>query len=93
MSHDRRQVPSGLLPSLFTRSSPLLANENLVGTLDFDKGLFLQTALIQDLEILTVSVACVTSLSDPIIYAAVNPQFRTEFDRLRKKVESVFGEK
>lgn len=54
---------------------------------------FLQTALIQDLEILTVSVACVTSLSDPIIYAAVNPQFRTEFDRLRRKVESVFGVK
>ncbi|XP_075883256.1 uncharacterized protein LOC142888756 [Nelusetta ayraudi] len=53
----------------------------------------MQTALIQDLEILTVSVACVTSLSDPIIYAAVNPQFRTEFDRLRRKVESVFGEK
>lgn len=52
-----------------------------------------QRALIQDLEILTVSMACVTSLSDPIIYAAVNPQFRTEFDRLRRKVESVFGEK
>ena len=43
---------------------------------------------MQDVEILSVSLSCVTSLTDPIIYAAVNPQFRTEFDRIRNKVKS-----
>uniref|UniRef100_UPI003AAE3590 uncharacterized protein n=1 Tax=Centroberyx gerrardi TaxID=166262 RepID=UPI003AAE3590 len=43
---------------------------------------------IWDVEILSVSVACMTSLSDPIIYAAVNPQFRTEFYRLRNRLKS-----
>nr|XP_019935094.1 PREDICTED: uncharacterized protein LOC109624677 [Paralichthys olivaceus] len=46
--------------------------------------------IMQDVEILSVSVSCITSLSDPIIYAAVNPQFRTEFDRIRKKVKTAF---
>ncbi|XP_049929540.1 octopamine receptor 2-like [Epinephelus moara] len=49
--------------------------------------------VIQDLEILSVSVACITSLSDPIIYAAVNPQFRTEFYRLKTKFVSIFSKK
>ncbi|XP_034444069.1 dopamine D2-like receptor [Hippoglossus hippoglossus] len=44
--------------------------------------------IMQDVEILSVSLSCVTSLTDPIIYAAVNPQFRTEFDRIRNKVKS-----
>ncbi|XP_060933232.1 dopamine D2-like receptor [Limanda limanda] len=44
--------------------------------------------IMQDVEILSVSVSCVTSLTDPIIYAAVNPQFRTEFDRIRNKVKA-----
>ncbi|XP_071375234.1 uncharacterized protein [Centroberyx affinis] len=43
---------------------------------------------IWDVEILSVSVACMTSLSDPIIYAAVNPQFRTEFYRLKNRLRS-----
>lgn len=89
----QRALKCTFLPSGFTPSSPPLADGNSIATLGFDQCFFLQTALIQDLEILTVSVACVTSLSDPIIYAAVNPQFRTEFDRLRKKVESVFDVK
>ncbi|XP_056243110.1 uncharacterized protein LOC130176191 [Seriola aureovittata] len=50
-----------------------------------------QIKIIQDVEILSVSVACITSLSDPIIYAAVNPQFRTEFYRLKNKVKSTFS--
>ncbi|KAM3609839.1 uncharacterized protein V6R79_021038 [Siganus canaliculatus] len=53
----------------------------------------MQTYLITDLEVLSVSVACITSLSDPIIYAAVNPQFRTEFQRIKSRVESVFQKK
>ncbi|XP_035498567.2 uncharacterized protein LOC118315409 [Scophthalmus maximus] len=52
-----------------------------------------QIKIIQDVEILSVSVSCITSLSDPIIYAAVNPQFRTEFHRLKNKVESAFSKK
>lgn len=54
---------------------------------------FFQIKIIQDVEILSVSVSCITSLSDPIIYAAVNPQFRTEFHRLKNKVESAFSKK
>ncbi|XP_044212425.1 dopamine D2-like receptor [Thunnus albacares] len=52
-----------------------------------------QITVIQDVEILSVSVACITSLSDPIIYAAVNPQFRTEFYRLKNRVKSIFNKK
>ncbi|XP_051238027.1 dopamine D2-like receptor [Dicentrarchus labrax] len=52
-----------------------------------------QITVIRDVEILSVSVACITSLSDPIIYAAVNPQFRTEFYRLKNKVKSIFNKK
>ncbi|XP_029951602.1 alpha-1A adrenergic receptor-like [Salarias fasciatus] len=58
-----------------------------------DKNKNAQTLIIQDLEILSVSVACITSLSDPIIYAAVNPQFRTEFYRLKNRLSSVFSKK
>ncbi|XP_053742777.1 5-hydroxytryptamine receptor-like [Synchiropus splendidus] len=43
-----------------------------------------------NVEILSVSIACITSLSDPIIYAALNPQFRTEFHRLKRRVRSLF---
>ncbi|XP_029378389.1 trace amine-associated receptor 13c-like [Echeneis naucrates] len=50
-----------------------------------------QMKLIQDVEILSVSVACITSLSDPIIYAAVNPQFRSEFYKIKNKVKSTFS--
>ncbi|KAJ0069319.1 hypothetical protein NL108_003251, partial [Boleophthalmus pectinirostris] len=47
---------------------------------------YIQIAVVHDLEVLSVSVTCVTSLSNPIIYAAVNPQFRAEFYRLRNKL-------
>ncbi|CAJ1056372.1 D(2) dopamine receptor A-like [Xyrichtys novacula] len=47
--------------------------------------------ITQHVDILLVSVACITSLSDPIIYAAVNPQFRTEFCRIKNRVESIFN--
>ncbi|XP_045893022.1 alpha-1A adrenergic receptor-like [Micropterus dolomieu] len=57
------------------------------------KNKYTQSTIIQDVEILSVSVACITSLSDPIIYAAVNPQFRTEFSRLKIKVKSIFNKK
>ncbi|XP_069018433.1 uncharacterized protein [Embiotoca jacksoni] len=49
-----------------------------------------QIMIMQDVGILSVSVACITSLSDPIIYAAVNPQFRTEFYRLKTRVKAMF---
>ncbi|XP_029009562.1 D(2) dopamine receptor A-like [Betta splendens] len=52
-----------------------------------------QIKIIQDVEILSVSVACVTSLSDPIIYAAVNPQFRTEYYRIKSGMRSMFKKK
>ncbi|XP_071059513.1 probable G-protein coupled receptor No18 [Pseudochaenichthys georgianus] len=52
-----------------------------------------QVKVIKDVEILTVSVTCITSLSNPIIYAAVNPQFRTEFYRLKTKCVSRFTKK
>lgn len=45
------------------------------------------------MEVLSVSVACITSLSDPIIYAAVNPQFRTEFLKLKNRLGSIFKKK
>ncbi|XP_029613336.1 parietopsin [Salmo trutta] len=44
----------------------------------------------QNLEILSVSVACMTSASNPITYAVVNPQFRTEFYYLRRKCQSLW---
>ncbi|KAM9570909.1 uncharacterized protein ACWYII_045478 [Salvelinus alpinus] len=44
----------------------------------------------QNLEILSVSVACMTSASNPITYAVVNPQFRTEFYYLRRKCKSLW---
>ncbi|XP_034032187.1 parietopsin [Thalassophryne amazonica] len=49
--------------------------------------------IIQDVEILSVSVSCMTSLSDPIIYAAVNPQFRAEFYRIKNSFKSMFIKK
>lgn len=49
-----------------------------------------QVGTSRNLEVLSVSVACMTSLSDPIIYAAVNPQFRTEFFRLKRKFKSLW---
>ncbi|XP_032380505.1 octopamine receptor 2-like [Etheostoma spectabile] len=51
---------------------------------------FFQITIIWDIEILSVSITCITSLSDPIIYAAVNPQFRTEFYTLKNKFLSIF---
>ncbi|XP_035859054.1 octopamine receptor 2-like [Sander lucioperca] len=51
----------------------------------------MQITIIRDIQILSVSIACITSLSDPIIYAAVNPQFRTEFYRLKNKFLSIFN--
>ncbi|XP_053175843.1 dopamine D2-like receptor [Scomber japonicus] len=53
----------------------------------------IQMTIVRDVEILSVSVACITSLSDPIIYAAVNPQFRTEFYRLKNRIKSIFNKK
>ncbi|XP_056454696.1 uncharacterized protein LOC130389055 [Gadus chalcogrammus] len=47
-----------------------------------------QMEIIQDVEVLFISIACMTSLTDPIIYAAVNPQFRTEFYRMRNKLKA-----
>eukprot|EP00063_Salmo_salar_P006564 XP_013981399.1 PREDICTED: parapinopsin-like [Salmo salar] len=44
----------------------------------------------QNLDILSVSVACMTSASNPITYAVVNPQFRTEFYYLRRKCQSLW---
>ncbi|KAJ8387366.1 hypothetical protein AAFF_G00157430 [Aldrovandia affinis] len=38
-----------------------------------------------EVEILSVSVACLTSAANPITHALVNPQFRTEFQNLRAK--------
>ncbi|XP_072241246.1 D(2) dopamine receptor-like [Leuresthes tenuis] len=52
-----------------------------------------ETQIFQDLEILSVSVACITSLSDPITYAAVNPQFRSEFYKMRSWIKSRFNKK
>ncbi|CAK6961623.1 dopamine D2-like receptor [Scomber scombrus] len=53
----------------------------------------IQMTTVRDVEILSVSVACITSLSDPIIYAAVNPQFRNEFYRLKNRIKSIFNKK
>ncbi|XP_077423943.1 D(2) dopamine receptor A-like [Vanacampus margaritifer] len=47
-----------------------------------------QNATAQEVEILSVSIACITSLSNPITYAAVNPHFRAEFCRLKSKLAS-----
>ncbi|XP_077565171.1 uncharacterized protein LOC144180891 [Stigmatopora nigra] len=40
-------------------------------------------ATMQEVEIMSVSIACITSLSNPIMYAAVNPHFRTGFYQLK----------
>ncbi|KTF80429.1 hypothetical protein cypCar_00039743, partial [Cyprinus carpio] len=45
----------------------------------------LTVEVFRELEVLTVSLVCMTSLTNPIIYAAVNPQFRTEFHNLKTK--------
>ncbi|KAG9272364.1 5-hydroxytryptamine receptor 2A-like [Astyanax mexicanus] len=41
--------------------------------------------VVNELEVLAVCIACMTSLTNPIIYAAVNPQFRNEFYYLKNK--------
>ncbi|XP_016312153.1 5-hydroxytryptamine receptor 2B-like [Sinocyclocheilus anshuiensis] len=50
----------------------------------------LTVEVFRELEILTVSLVCMTSLTNPIIYAAVNPQFRTEFHNLKTKWKAFF---
>ncbi|XP_039551184.1 parietopsin isoform X1 [Pimephales promelas] len=50
----------------------------------------LTVKVFRELEILTVSLVCMTSLTNPIIYAAVNPQFRTEFHNLKTKWKAFF---
>ncbi|KAF4095085.1 hypothetical protein G5714_024163 [Onychostoma macrolepis] len=50
----------------------------------------LKMEVFRELEILTVSLVCMTSLTNPIIYAAVNPQFRTEFHNLKTKWKAFF---
>ncbi|KAL7885528.1 hypothetical protein AOLI_G00058230 [Acnodon oligacanthus] len=46
---------------------------------------------VQELEVLAVCIACMTSLTNPIIYAAVNPQFRNEFYYLKNKCKALFA--
>nr|XP_017209595.1 uncharacterized protein LOC796632 isoform X1 [Danio rerio] len=46
--------------------------------------------VFRELEFLTVSLVCLTSITNPIIYAAVNPQFRTEFYNLKTKWKTFF---
>uniref|UniRef100_A0A3Q3J6X8 G-protein coupled receptors family 1 profile domain-containing protein n=1 Tax=Monopterus albus TaxID=43700 RepID=A0A3Q3J6X8_MONAL len=41
----------------------------------------------------TLSSTLFPTSSDPIIYAAVNPQFRTEFYRLKNNAKSIFSQK
>ncbi|XP_037539652.1 parietopsin [Nematolebias whitei] len=67
---------------------PLLTS--ILGNFVVHKNRTPQKLIFQDLDILSVSVTCVTSLSDPIIYAAVNPQFRSEFYKLKSWVKSRF---
>ncbi|XP_054475566.1 octopamine receptor 2-like [Anoplopoma fimbria] len=55
-----------------------------------NKNTKVNTSKVRILDILSVSVTCITSLSDPIIYAAVNPQFQTEFYRIKNKFTSMF---
>ncbi|XP_026058302.1 uncharacterized protein LOC113043269 [Carassius auratus] len=50
----------------------------------------LTVEVFRELEVLTVSLVCMTSLTNPIIYAAVNPQFRTEFHNLKTKWKAFF---
>lgn len=50
-----------------------------------------QMLIVQDLDVLSVSVTCTTSLSNPMIYAAVNPQFRSEFYKLKNWIKSKFN--
>ncbi|TSQ92617.1 Tachykinin-like peptides receptor 86C [Bagarius yarrelli] len=42
----------------------------------------------EEIEVLVVSISCMTSLTNPIIYAAVNPQFRTEFYSMRARFKA-----
>ncbi|XP_061106645.1 D(3) dopamine receptor-like [Conger conger] len=44
-----------------------------------------QVWIAMELEILSITVACMTSATNPVTYAAVNPQFRTEFLKLKLK--------
>ncbi|GAA6101268.1 parietopsin [Tachysurus ichikawai] len=45
--------------------------------------------VMQDFEVLVVSISCMTSLTNPIIYAVVNPQFRTEFHSLKARCKAL----
>ncbi|KAK3535276.1 hypothetical protein QTP70_006952 [Hemibagrus guttatus] len=45
--------------------------------------------LIQEFEVLVVSISCMTSVTNPIIYAVVNPQFRTEFYSLKARCKAL----
>ncbi|KAL4660321.1 dopamine D2-like receptor [Arapaima gigas] len=45
--------------------------------------------LVLQLHILSFSVACMTSASNPVIYAAVNPHFRSEFQNVKAKWKAV----
>ncbi|XP_041966501.1 uncharacterized protein LOC121724180 [Alosa sapidissima] len=46
-----------------------------------------------ELKIFTISLVCMTSVTNPITYAVVNPQFRTEFYSLRSKFKSMCSTK
>ncbi|XP_029107700.1 uncharacterized protein LOC114910490 [Scleropages formosus] len=41
--------------------------------------------VVLQLDILSISLACMTSASNPVVYAAVNPHFRTEFRNMKAK--------
>ncbi|KAJ8002623.1 hypothetical protein DPEC_G00160810 [Dallia pectoralis] len=60
------------------------------GADDFSADQSIKTGRVQDLTILSVSVAGLTSVTNPITYAAVNPQFRTQFYYLRRKCKSLW---
>ncbi|XP_030646253.1 uncharacterized protein LOC115826492 [Chanos chanos] len=46
--------------------------------------------LTRELEILSVSLCCMTSVTNPIIYAAVNPQFQNEFHNLKTRCKALW---
>ncbi|XP_026880368.2 parietopsin [Electrophorus electricus] len=64
----------------------------LIGTVIFN--IFLNrdrnpsVEIFEEFEILAVSIACMTSLTNPIIYAAVNPQFRSELFYLKLRCKA-----
>ncbi|XP_076879030.1 D(2)-like dopamine receptor [Brachyhypopomus gauderio] len=64
----------------------------LIGTVIFN--IFLNrdrnpsVEIFEEVQVLAVSIACMTSLTNPIIYAAVNPQFRTEFFYLKMRCKA-----